>query len=176
MATEAQIFDFETAIERAVQTVFEATGIVTWTPGDDPALKKHRPRVELAFIPGPATGHLQPSAATNTVFWAKMIELGMTLADTVKLPPLVHDAYTGILQIAAFTKASHAEHIAYRARVRHVASALIYFADPEHHEVTDVTAAGTSNILQPEEGLYESRLQYNLTFCVKHTSWPVSTA
>lgn len=154
MPTEAQIYEFEIAIPRIVQTVFEAGDIIAWTAADDPALQRERPRVELVFQVGPATDHLQ-TVTLDTVTGC-----------------LVHDSYTGVLMISAYTKADYAEHIAYLAKIRAVASRLIYMETLDFHEIYAVTPAGTTAAIQPEEGVYEARLQYNLGFCVKHDQWP----
>lgn len=156
MATEAQIYEFEIAIPRIVQTVFEAGDIIAWTAADDPALQRERPRVELFFQVGPATDHLQAITLDGE-------------ADR-----LVHDSFTGVLGIAAFTKADFAEHIAYVARIRAVASRLIYMETLDYHELHQVTPAGCTVAIQPEDGVYEARLQFNLGFCVKHADWPVT--
>lgn len=156
MATEAQVYDFETAIENAVADVFTEAGITVAQPSDDPAFEKTTPRVEVQFLSGQATGHLQHVTLDG------------------KNTALVHDSYTGQLLISCLTKAQHAEHVSFRAQVRAIGARIIYLATLAHHEIHDVTPNGTGMVIMPEEGYFESRLQYSIGFCVKHTAWPIT--
>ena len=156
MGTEAQVYDFESALETAVKAVFTALDITCFIPSDDPTFQRNLPRVELQVLTGPASGHLQPVTFDSVA------------------SRLVYDAWDAVLMIDCYTKANHAEHVGYRAAIRAAASRIIYLATLDYHEIHDVTPAGTSPTLKPEDGSYQTRLQYTLKFCVKHTEWPVT--
>ena len=51
------LYDFETAIESAVQQIFEANEIHAYTSFSAPEMERVRPRVEIEFQTGAATGH-----------------------------------------------------------------------------------------------------------------------
>lgn len=153
MATEAEIYDYESAIESAVKALFTADEVTCYTPADDPEFQRSIPRVELQVIAGPATGHIQ------------------LLTLDGEHESHVYDSWTGALLIACITKAQHAEHVSYRAHIR-AKLARVRQGTMDHHNLIDLTPAGTTPMLKPQEGIYESRLTYSIAFCVKKSAWP----
>ena len=155
MSTELEVYDFETAIESAVQALFTARSMSCYTSATAPEFRKALPRVTLMFSLGPATDHLQ----------------AVTLDGM--LDARVYDAFDGAMVFELLTKASHDEHAAWRAEARAVASRVIFLNLP-HHEVQQFRPDGSSLVMTPQEGFYRSIMQYSVRCAVRHEAWPAT--
>lgn len=153
-----QIYDFETAIEAAFETLFVAQEINTLKPGDS-EFYNARPRAEVLVMVGRQTGSI----------WTGDI--------TYQRP----QAFEGSISVRVITSAkeddaSISEHAQYRSAVRNVMvkSRQLLNADtlPEFHQLLDVIQTGTSYEYNPQEGVLVSQLTYDIRFCIRQTAWP----
>lgn len=149
----AQIYDFETAIETAVKRILEDAGLNCYATQDAAALERLRPRVEIQFTVGPATDHLQ--------------QVG---------EQMVHDAFTGSLILSAVTDMIDGidSHTSYRSGLRAIGAQLIYDLDDDalpFHDINQVMPAGSTPVVSPSDGLFESRQVYTVHFNIKQSAW-----
>jgi hypothetical protein len=157
MANQVQIYDFEQALETALKQSLTDAGLLNgYATADAALLDRLRPRFELQFTVAGATDHLALMADTDPV-------------------ERRHDAFTGSMLVAAITDMASGieEHMTYRAQVRSVAARFIYSSIDtlEFHEINQFTPAGTTPIVNPSEGIWESRQLYAVHFNIKSTAW-----
>lgn len=157
-----EIYEFETQIEAAFKTLFAANEIVCLVQTDAADdFQKVRPRFELRYIHGSPAGHNRPRAPYYRV-----------------------DSFVSMLEGKLVTNAKNTaggglqEHSRYRARIRNVmVKARAYFAaNPtllQFYTITDdLIETGTSPITAPENGVFESDIQFTFKVNVRPDSWP----
>jgi hypothetical protein len=166
--TFSQVYDYETAIESALEDLFLLEGFAAesvWTPASDPELQKNRPRIEIYCASGQEDGHVYRNA------------------DGTSIRP---DTFSGnvALRIVSNSLAESAttqEHAAFRASARNVMAKarllLVANAAAEDdilpfHSILDVVEAGTSASYQSEDGYYESTISYNIKINIRPSAWP----
>jgi hypothetical protein len=153
MATDEQIYNFETTLENAVKAILVAAGLTCYASEDAAATERTRPRVEIMFTPGAASDHLQLVGSERRC-----------------------DSFSGSLILSAITdmKDGIASHMTYRAALRSIGARLIYSLDATalpYHEVHDIAAGGSTPTISPAEGVWESRQLYNVKFNIKQSAW-----
>jgi len=171
------IYDFETPVEMALALAFAAEEIKIYTPSNEgfatdawraanPELsdqiltvefQQARPRIELAFRAGTAAGRNYPSSTTRA-----------------PLGGWDHDLARGsIIGIKVITKVSILEHRQFLAQVRGLMATILRTINGDetiadaiagqqlvYHRLAEVTEAGASPIYTPEQGVYQTDLQY----------------
>jgi len=165
------LYDFETAIESAVQQVFITNEIQAFTSFSTPEMERARPRVEIEFQAGAATGHRTTGQSVYRC-----------------------DCFTGQCSITVITNTNDAEqsgeipsnagaraHAQYRAVVRFIcgefestltddangANALL-----PYHSVNRFFESGTSPTIHHETGVLVSQLNFEVHFNIRPASWP----
>jgi hypothetical protein len=168
------LYDYETAIEAAVQTILVAADIPTYasfSPAElDPP--RPRPRVEIELQTGAATGH----RSTSTEVYRP-------------------DSFTGTLSLTVITNTSDEissteepinagarAHAQFRALVRYhcggIETTLTDDANAgdtmlPYHSVNRFIEAGTSPTINTENGLLASQLNWEIHFNIRPEAWPV---
>ena len=167
------LYDFETAIESAVKTIFTNHEIEAFTSFDAPEMERVRPRVEIQFQTGAATGHRS------------------TVDDVYRL-----DAFTGVCSVQVITNTSDAEtetdspsnagaraHAQYRAVVRFICGELeTTLTDDDagadtllpNHSVNRFFESGTSPTIHHESGVLVSQLNFEVHFNIRPAAWPTT--
>ena len=153
MATDSEIYNFETIIENAVKAILVAADLTCYASEDAAVLQRTRPRVEIMFTPGAASDHLQLVSGEQR-----------------------HDTFSGSLILSAITDMADGivSHMSYRASLRSIGARLIYSLDDTalpYHEVHEITPGGSSPTISPADGLWESRQLYNIKFNIKSSAW-----
>jgi hypothetical protein len=168
------LYDFETAIEAAVQAVFVANDLEAYTSFSSPEMDRPRPRVEIEFQTGPATGH-------RSTF------------DDVYRP----DCFTGNCSITVITNTGDAEnsgevpsnsaaraHAQYRALVRfHSATIETTLTNDAagddtmlpYHSLNRFVESGTSPTIHHESGVLASQINFDVHFNIRSSAWPIET-
>jgi len=171
------IYDFETPVEMAFAIAFAAEQIKIYTPSNEgfatdawrtanPALapqilavdfQQDRPRIELAFRAGTAAGRNFPSSPART-----------------PLGGWDHDLARGsLIGIKVITKVNIIEHRQFLAQVRGLMATILRTINGDetiadaiagqqlvYHRLAEVMEAGASPVYTPEEGVYQTDLQY----------------
>jgi len=167
-----QLYDFETAVESALQQIFETNEIQAYTSFSAPEMDRPRPRVEIEFQTGPASGHRA------------------TVDDVYRL-----DSYNGHCSITVITNTNDGEqegeiptnagaraHAQYRSVVRFICGEVetTLTADAAstdvllpYHSVNRFAEAGTSPTIQHESGVLVSQINFEVHFNIRPAAWPV---
>lgn len=173
------LLDFETPIETMFAHLFGEAQIAVYTPAnagfvtdtwrtDNPELalfifsneeefQKQRPRVELIFNAGTATGHLFNASGSGT------------------FKDYRTDAYEGTLMIGVITKANILEHRAFCARVRKLMGDTWDDLATEHtpyHLINKCLESGTSHEYAAQDGLFRTTITYDTHFNIRSDAWP----
>lgn len=162
-----QVYDYETAIESAIEDLFLLEGFAAdavWTPASNPELQKNRPRIEIYCASGQETGHMHSDAD-----------------GTIRPDTFSGNLALRIVSNSLAESATTQEHATYRAAVRNVMAksrrllvANAAAADDilPYHSILDVVEAGTSASYQSEDGYYESTISYNIKINIRPAAWP----
>lgn len=171
-ATECiPLYSFEEAIEAAVKAVLVAENLAAYTTYDTPELERSRPRVEIEFQTGPATGH-------------------RSIATEVYRP----DCFTGNCAITVVTNTGDVEtdtdtpansaaraHAQYRAVVRYLMAGIETALTTDdagtdtllpYHSVNRFVENGTSPTIEHESGVMVSQINYDVHFNIRPAAWP----
>ncbi len=160
MSVEA-IYDFETAIEAAVaKCLRDVQELTTATPADAATFQNTRPRVEVTFTTGAAkqSFHMVSGIKRNAT-WGGQLHLDI---------------------ITAADSTGKASHRTYRAFVREALANLltdINGNDPDGnaylpcHHIQNIVEAGTIPQYQPQTGIEQSGLIFNVEFGVDAGAW-----
>ena len=159
-----QIYDYEKAIESAVQAILIDGGVSAYTSFSEPEMEKDRPRVEIEFQTGTATGHRATS-------------------DSVYRP----DSFTGICSITVVTNTSDnaggaQAHSEYRSLVRFVCAQIETTLTDDaagggtllpYHSVNRFIENGTSPTIHHDSGVLASQINFDVHFNIRPDAWPV---
>ncbi len=159
------VYDFEGAIEKAVSAVFTDQEIVCFTPQGDPQFQKNRPRVEATFIPGPGR--------------QQYILVADDFTDgNSDYPHRRESSFGGQLTLSVITDGENgmSAHADYRSKIRNVMSTFQrtvngLSASVMNHKVQQIRENGSSNVYGPQEGYYQTTLNYDLEFSIQANAW-----
>lgn len=153
MSAETDIYSFETIFAQALQAVLNGRDVRSYTILDAPNFQNDRPRTEIIFVPGSGRGRWNPARAD-----------------------LRETAWKGAYNLFLITDANVQAHSAYVALVRsimHGIDTAINGAEPmtRHRLQAFFRDGGTSPSYKPEDGVYETRMIYEVDFSVQADAW-----
>lgn len=167
----ADVYDFENVLETALQALFNAAEIKSFTTQDFGKTKdngqgtqvpvidfqKDRPRVEILFTVGAGQGQFRP-----------------LLVGGAEVP--VETSFKGQYRLDIITSAEMAIHAAYRTRLRaflHTQLLGVNGTDPMtlHRIHRFQQDGGTSPTFKPEEGVLRTILIFNIDFSIQDEAW-----
>lgn len=167
----AAVYDFESVLERTLQTLFNNELITSFTCQDFGAMKddgkgnqvpvidfqKDRPRVEILFTAGAGQGQFRPLTV-----------------DGVEVP--VETSFKGQYRLDIVTAADIKIHAAYRTLIRyllHTQLLSVNGVDPMtlHRIHRFQMDAGTSPTYKPDEGTLRTILTFDIDFSIQDDAW-----
>jgi hypothetical protein len=160
-ANFTEIYDFETAIESAFETLCNEAFIDTSSSNTKKDFSDKIPRVEFVLQLGGEAGH---NSTTTPHHRADTFTASLTGA-LITLPQ----------QDDTATRSQHAE---YRATIRNImAKARRELSDNRadllpYHNILDIVSSGSSAQYQSEEGHWMTRMNYEIKFAVRPDAWP----
>lgn len=182
-AAIALVFDFEHIFEVAIKALFIANAIKAFTSqmtastgnaAQDAALvaagwdiidfQKDRPRVEITFTPGSGAQQWNNKTFTGSVTGYN---------PTGEIP--VETSWKGQIKLDLITPADMQIHTAYRNFVRFLMhtqlTTLNNTALTLHRIQSFYHDAGTTPVLKPETGLFQTSMLYDLDFSIQDDAW-----
>lgn len=155
------LYEFERLISATLVALFNADDLAAYGVGTPAELQKSRPRVEVFINIGARfDNHYVLDAEGNRR----------------------ENGWTGSFTLSAITLADFTIHSLYVAAIRNKAALLdqIDLVDNAsaagtpllYHEISEVKTAGTSPTIKPEEGYYETKLNYDFLFAIRPDAWP----
>jgi len=171
----ALIYDFERVMETSLKSLFTANNIKAFTSQmiarsgdkeqDAAAVKagydlidfqKDRPRAEIMFTPGAGQGR----------FVAKVI-------GDIEMP--VETSWKGQFKIDLITAADIRIHAAFRTVVRFIMHTQLLSVNGTslllHKIQTFYRDGGTSPVMKPEEGIFQTTMIFDLDFSLEDCAW-----
>jgi len=167
----AALYDFRNVLETALQAVFTANQVTAFTTQDFGKTKddgkgnqvpvidfqRARPRSEITFTEGPGRGQFRP-----------LIVEGQETA--------VETSFSGTFTIHCITEAKIQIHAAYVVMVRYLMHTMvprINGVDPMvYHRVHSfVKDASTSPTFEPENGVFQTQLRFEVDFSIQDDAW-----
>lgn len=158
MSAEVNIYDFEGAIEGATAQMFTDEGIVCLTEISDPQFQKERPRLEIEFTLGSSGTMLLPERGV-------VAAAGFARATT----------FSGNLSVDVITAADYGLHRQFKARVRNIIATLARRLNDgiklPYHAISSVNFGSAEPMIKAEDGLYLTRMSFDLNFSVQANAW-----
>jgi hypothetical protein len=149
------VYDIEKAVEAAVTKLFEDR-MTALSSQDAPEFQKPRGRVEVVCQKGAGTGHLAMTELTG-------------------LECEVEDSWQMSIQLWLLTAADMQAHGESRAFVRYTAARLAPLVNgtllTRHEIYGPMVSAGDSPTLKPEQGIFETALNYKTLVSIRPEAW-----
>jgi hypothetical protein len=154
------LYQFEPLISATLDSMFNAASLTPKSIVSDPKFQSNRPRVESVVTIGARfDNHYVFDADGNRR----------------------ENGWHGSFQLTAITWADVKIHFAYLAAIRELAARVdnLELTDPAnapvpllYHEIQQVKTAGTQGIFKPQDGVYQSVLNYDFNFAIRVDAWP----
>lgn len=155
MSAVSDIYNLEAVVENSIQAVFTASSVVSFTTQQLADLQKGRPRVEIEYING--AGH------------ERWIKVNGYPRET---------AWKGTVKLELITNADISIHSAYRTQIRSIMHGLSQTVN----EVAPMTLhnihqflidGGTSPKWVPQEGSYQTTMNFEINLSVQANAWAI---
>lgn len=178
MSAINDIYNFERVFEVALKNVLTAANVKAFTSQlvastgnaeQDAALvaqgwdfldfQKDRPRAEIFFTPGAGRGQLIPHPLTGEE---------------------TETAWKGSYTIRLITAADMVIHAAFRTQVRYLLHRLRgdlnAVAPMTLHSLNFLADQGTSPVIEPQQGDFQTTMQFEIDFSIQGNAWPLLAA